>query len=140
MSEIKKEDENVSKQFKGVKDALRQIGTIFKEASGYNITAVFLSDWIESFEENKSIDYIVIKEDKKNNSNKSVLYTGKDINTVLGKIYRDFMLYEDGKISDGIMVQHADTLIFEIQTYDIDPETKEVQHPVTYQIIVSNWK
>ncbi len=140
MSEIKKEDENVSKQFKGVKDALRQIGTIFKEATNYNESAVFLSDWIEFFEENKSIDYIVIKQDKKNNFNRSVLYTGKDFDVLLGKIYRDFMLYEDGKISDGIMVQHTDTLVFDIQTYDINPETKEVQHPVTYQIIVSNWK
>lgn len=138
--EIKKEDEKVSKQLEGVGVALRKIGTIFKEATKYNEMAIFLSDWIESFEENKSIDYIVIKEDKKNNSNKTVLYTGKDFNTVLGKIYRDFMLYEDGKISDGIMVQHTDTLVFDIQTYDINPETKEVHHPITYQIIVSNWK
>ena len=137
--EIKKEDEKVSKQFDGVKDALRQIGTIFKEVTKYNETALFLSDWIDFFEENESIDYIVIKQDN-NNSNKSVLYTGKDFNVLLGKIYRDFMLHEDGKISDGIMVQHTNTLVFDIQTYDINLDTKEVQHPITYQIIVSNWR
>lgn len=138
--EINKEDEQVSKQFDGVGGALRKIGMMFKEATKYNETAIFLSDWIEFFEENESIDYIVIKQDNNNNSNKSILYTGKDFNVLLGKIYRDFILHEDGKISDGIMVQHTDTLVFDIQTYDINLDTKEVQHPITYQIIVSNWR
>lgn len=136
---VPEDAEKTAKSISGIGAAFKRIGAVLSQVAVYNPSATLLSDWIEYFETGETAEFIVIKHISRNNS-KEIIYNGKQFEEALGKTYRDFMFYEDGKIGDGILTQYGDTLVFSIQTQDVDTQTADTTHPITYELIVSHWR